>query len=556
MYTELNMWEFATKLAEETTANVQDVLKLKAQTQQDKNDLRAAALTYEEVGDYIQAINIYSQNKYYDSLVDLARRLNKLEVKALAACVNHFRKIGNLDLAAEMLVKMGDLKGLMALHIERQYWDEAFKLGETSPELVSMAYLPYAKWLSLNDKFVEAQEYFRKAGRVDLAVEVMEELSMNAVCENRFQDASFYYHLLSLEHFHCIPDNQEYKDMNSEDKLHYELYNHFKKISEVYFAYQSVVGYLLDPFTPHQNESLFNMCRFILNMLPIVSPYYDSKTRIITPISKEGCPPNLSIGLTLFALAKTSHKLNANHISYQVLDRLYHHYHLPIARDHIERMWILSKGRRKAGNSSEDAVAHLNVCFSCVTENPLIDWKWMGGSGNDGHPTDSNSCARCGEKFIRGFYRFENLPVVSFQCQDETVEKKVQALFHGIWEPQMKDAARWQENKSGGGDQLILVDEDPALASMDEIVHQGNGRIQQTTILKASDLSELTPSRVFIIDRKKKCFPPLYYKTVLADSAISMCRSCFHFFDTDDYEFLVLQGNCCPFCRSKIQETQ
>ena len=48
------------------------------------------------------------------------------------------------------------MKGLMALHVEMQKWDEAIKLVETHPEFAEMLYLPYADWLSLNDRFEEA----------------------------------------------------------------------------------------------------------------------------------------------------------------------------------------------------------------------------------------------------------------------------------------------------------------------------------------------------------------------------------------------------------------
>lgn len=44
----------------------------------------------------------------------------------------------------------------MALHVELHKWDEAFMLAKQNPDLESQIYLPYADWLSANDRFDEA----------------------------------------------------------------------------------------------------------------------------------------------------------------------------------------------------------------------------------------------------------------------------------------------------------------------------------------------------------------------------------------------------------------
>ena len=68
----------------------------------------------------------------------------------------------------------------------------------------SMIYLPYADWLSANDKFDEAQEAYKKAGRPDLSLRIIEFLTQNAISEKRYQDAAQYYWLLSTESLRLV----------------------------------------------------------------------------------------------------------------------------------------------------------------------------------------------------------------------------------------------------------------------------------------------------------------------------------------------------------------
>jgi intraflagellar transport protein 122 len=51
---------------------------------------------------------------------------------------------------------LGDIKGLMSLHVELNKWEEAFMLAKQNKDLEGMIYLPYADWLSANDRFDEA----------------------------------------------------------------------------------------------------------------------------------------------------------------------------------------------------------------------------------------------------------------------------------------------------------------------------------------------------------------------------------------------------------------
>ena len=60
-------------------------------------------------------------------------------------------------------------------------------------------YLPYAKFLASQDKFDEARAAYLRGGFPDRATKILEQLTHNAVMENRFSDAAFYYYQLSME---------------------------------------------------------------------------------------------------------------------------------------------------------------------------------------------------------------------------------------------------------------------------------------------------------------------------------------------------------------------
>jgi intraflagellar transport protein 122 len=88
--------------------------------------------------------------------------------------------------------------------VELHKWDEAFQLVDTRPDLAQDIYLPYAEWLAIQDRFDESQQAFIKAGRPDQASRMLEQLTHNAVTENRFNDAGYYYWLLAYEQLKLV----------------------------------------------------------------------------------------------------------------------------------------------------------------------------------------------------------------------------------------------------------------------------------------------------------------------------------------------------------------
>ena len=87
----------------------------------------------------------------------------------------------------------------MALNIELEKWEEALLLGKQNAELLDMVKLPYADWLCKNDRYEEALRAFKNLGRYDLTTKMLQTLSQNAVTENRFDDAAYYFWVLATE---------------------------------------------------------------------------------------------------------------------------------------------------------------------------------------------------------------------------------------------------------------------------------------------------------------------------------------------------------------------
>jgi len=59
-------------------------------------------------------------------------------------------------------------------------------LAKQNPEMEAQIYMPYADWLSAQDRFEEAQEAYKKAKRPDMSLKIIEFLASNAISEKRF----------------------------------------------------------------------------------------------------------------------------------------------------------------------------------------------------------------------------------------------------------------------------------------------------------------------------------------------------------------------------------
>ncbi|XP_031790943.1 intraflagellar transport protein 122 homolog [Piliocolobus tephrosceles] len=509
MYTDLCMFEYAKDfLGSGDPKETKMLITKQADWARNIKEPKAAVEMYISAGEHVKAIEICGDHGWVDMLIDIARKLDKAEREPLLLCATYLKKLDSPGYAAETYLKMGDLKSLVQLHVETQRWDEAFALGEKNPEFKDDIYMPYAQWLAENDRFEEAQKAFHKAGRQREAVQVLEQLTNNAVAESRFNDAAYYYWMLSMQCLDIAQDPAQ-KDMML-GKFH-----HFQRLAELYHGYHAIHRHTEDPFSVHRPETLFNISRFLLHSLPKDTPLGISKVKI------------------LFTLAKQSKALGAYKLARHAYDKLRGLY-IPARFQKSIELGTLTI-RAKPFHDSEELVP---LCYRCSTNNPLLN--------NLG-----NVCINCRQPFIFSASSYDVLHLVEFYLEEGITDEEAISLID-LEVPRPKQDNRQQEIANSSSQILRLVeskdsmgDEDPFTAKLS--FEQGGSEFVPVVVSRLV-LRSMSRQDVLI----KRWPPPLrwqYFRSLLPDVSITMCPSCFQMFHSEDYELLVLQHGCCPYCR-------
>ncbi|XP_068264576.1 intraflagellar transport protein 122 homolog isoform X2 [Nyctibius grandis] len=517
MYSDLRMFDCAKDfLGSGDPKDTKMLIKKQADWAKNINEPKAAVEMYLSAGEHMKAIEISGDHGWVDMLIEIARKLDKAEREPLSKCAFYFKKLDNPGYAAETYMKVGDLKALVQLHVETHRWEEAFALSEKHPEFKDDVYVPYAQWLAENDRFEEAQKAFHKAGRQGEAVRVLEQLTHNAVVESRFNDAAYYYWMLSMQ---CLDIAQENEQQKTEML---QKFHHFQHLAEVYHVYHSVQRYTEEPFSFHLPETLFNISRFLLHSLTKETPLGISKVN------------------TLFALAKQSKALGAYKLARHAYDKL-QGLQIPARFQKSIELGSLTI-RSKPFHDSEELVP---LCYRCSTNNPLLN--------NLG-----NVCINCRQPFVFSASSYEVLHLVEFYLEDGITDEEAVALID-LEAPRLnKRENKWQEMMSDHAQSLrlddntdITEDDDPFTAKLS--FEQGGSEFVPVIVNRA--VLQSMSRRDVLIKRWPKPLRWQYYRSLLPDASITMCPSCFQMFHTEDYELLVLQHNCCPFCRRRIDES-
>ncbi|PKU39300.1 hypothetical protein llap_10394 [Limosa lapponica baueri] len=517
MYSDLRMFDYAKDfLASGDPKDTKLLIKKQADWAKNINEPKAAVEMYLSAGEHMKAIEISGDHGWVDMLIEIARKLDKAEREPLLKCAFYFKKLDNPGYAAETYMKVGDLKALVHLHVETHRWEEAFALSEKHPEFKDDVYVPYAQWLAENDRFEEAQKAFHKAGRQSEAVRVLEQLTHNAVVESRFNDAAYYYWMLSMQ---CLDIAQE-NDQQKTEML--QKFHHFQRLAEIYHVYHSIQRYTEEPFSFHLPETLFNISRFLLHSLTKETPLGISKVN------------------TLFALAKQSKALGAYKLARHAYEKL-QGLQIPARFQKSIELGSLTV-RSKPFHDSEELVP---LCYRCSTNNPLLN--------NLG-----NVCINCRQPFVFSASSYEVLHLVEFYLEDGITDEEAVALID-LEAPRLnKRENKWKEMMSDNAQSLrlddstdIIEDDDPFTAKLS--FEQGGSEFVPVIVNRA--VLQSMSRRDVLIKRWPKPLRWQYYRSLLPDASITMCPSCFQMFHTEDYELLVLQHNCCPFCRRRIDES-
>ncbi|NXK98110.1 IF122 protein, partial [Formicarius rufipectus] len=511
MYSDLRMFDHAKDfLGSGNPKDTKMLIKKQADWAKNINEPKAAVEMYLSAGEHMKAIEVSGDHGWVDMLIEIARKLDKAEREPLDKCAFYFKQLDNPGYAAETYMKIGDLKALVQLHVETQRWEEAFALSEKHPEFKDDVYVPYAQWLAENDRFEEAQKAFHKAGRQREAVRVLEQLTHNAVVESRFNDAAYYYWMLSMQ---CLDIAQENKQQKTEML---QKFHHFQHLAEVYHVYHFIQRYTEEPFSFHLPETLFNISRFLLHSLTKETPLGISKVN------------------TLFALAKQSKALGAYKLARHAYEKL-QGLQIPARLQKSIELGSLTI-RSKPFHDSEELVP---LCYRCSTNNPLLN--------NLG-----NVCINCRQPFVFSASSYEVLHLVEFYLEDGITDEEAVALIDLEAPRVSKGENKWQEMMSDHAQSLrlndstdIIEDDDPFTAKLS--FEQGGSEFVPVVVSRA--VLRAMSRRDVLVKRWPKPLRWQYYRSLLPDASITMCPSCFQMFHTEDYELLILQHNCCPFCR-------
>jgi len=419
----------------------------------------------------------------------------------------------------------------MKLFIKLNRWDEAVKLaaeiGDSSAN--ATVYLPYAQWLASNDRFDDALNAYQSAGRPDMCLRMLEQLTHSAIVEKRFKDGGYYYWKLAQETLQLI--THEYDELNESDRENVKKFQMLQTKADLYFAYSFVHSYTDEPFTSLMPEALFQVSRFLLNTAgKMEMPFAVSRVFILYTLAKQ------SKILGAFKLAR---------FAYERLGLL----KVPLRwADQIDMSMMTIQA--KPYSDKEDL---LPACYRCGATNPLINSSGFG-----------DKCGNCGHRFLRSFVSFDILALVEFAPEDDVMDDEAEALIKGVsysggraLQGGADGIDKWQETDHGGDVQTMQFGDDVANDG-----GEGGDLFSRWLMNAATDatkyrpvtvdrkcLSSLRSSEVFIVRWKGKGLRNQYYKNMIPEISIALCENCNHFFHQEEYEISLLKGEGCPYCR-------
>uniref|UniRef100_T1G248 Intraflagellar transport protein 122 homolog n=1 Tax=Helobdella robusta TaxID=6412 RepID=T1G248_HELRO len=520
MYTDLRMFNMTKDLLADDDGSVDKraLMSKQAAWATSLNDLKSAAEMYMSAGEMGKAIDIMGHNGWSDMLIEVTRKLDKGDRTNLLKCANFLKALKQYAYAAEIFENTGDIASLVKLQTETEMWDEAIETAHKHPEFKKEIHYAHAIWLAEKDLFEDAQKAFHKAGKEQEAILVLEQLTDNAVLEKRFQDASYYHWLLSMQFLDSAATAKKQTDL-------LKKFNEYQRKADIYYAYHVIQRRVEEPFTFHSQDSLFNISRYLTNRLANESLLGVSKVYILYTLVKQGRH------LGAYKSARQAHEKFRSLLVPPMLQTLID----------VDCLCIKSK-------PFNDAEELLPVCYHCSSTNPLLS-------------KHGNVCVNCKHPFVFSFVYFETLPLIEFKLEDGLTDGEAMSLLE-LEAPQHSGKTvnrKRKDSKSGfdddddsndGGDDEDDNGDDFCIL---EYLSSSKSTKAKPVVVNRNHLKKLSLTDVIICKWKN----PLhfrYYKIAFTDVPIVKCDSCNRMFLKDDYELLMLQYGKCPFCRKAMEQ--
>uniref|UniRef100_A0A8R1EG47 Intraflagellar transport protein 122 homolog n=2 Tax=Caenorhabditis japonica TaxID=281687 RepID=A0A8R1EG47_CAEJA len=391
LFTDMRMFDDVQEVMSHASGETKKMLMRKrASWARDANQPKIAAEMLISSGDLDKATLLIIDNDWLELAIEISHRIDKSDLESMKKLAAYFIRKHEFGLASKIFQSINDTKSIVDMHVNAGHWTDAFAIADRHPRYVEDVYLPYARFLAERDRFEEAQKAFHRAGKEKEALHVLEQLTSNAVNENRFQDAGFYYWLLS----------QQYLDRSqSEENL--TLLAKAKeaaKLADAYYAYYPVFLFCSQPFSFERNENILNMARYLT-----FTPYID----------------NISKVFVYFTIAKIANEMGAYKSARNALDEL----NKLRVRSEFEldgQIEVMTLNIRAKPFSDAEGIQPM--CYRCGLNNPLL-----GGM----------SCIHCETPFIISFVTFDVLPLIEFKIEPDISTDEARELIES--EPPLSD---------------------------------------------------------------------------------------------------------------------
>lgn len=528
MYVDLQVWDIALKIAQESGQDTSLILRQRATLSLHTQDTATAAETYMALGDYMQAVLLYIKQGAWSTLAEKIGHIPKHEKRALQKASAAFQKFGHIDAYISTLEQMEDWTPLMSFYLEHALFDQALALSLRQPHLAPIFYLPYAQHLAAQEQYLEANTYFRRAGRIDETKRILTILIENAIDEERFSDASYLYWTLSKEikeaNFKTDgPSSIQASSIQAKKEIAI-----YEWMADMYYAYETVHRFVEDVFTEFSPENAFYAALFLIQNA------FDSIEEVShNQQQRRPLPDGIRQSHILTALRRQGKQMGAFGVARFATMSL-RRYALTVQEQDANAV----DGLLLRALPEQDDPSLQPYCACCARSNDMLH-------------RDGLHCATCLEPYLISFDSFRHLPLVQFKLPDDMTDEEAITILH-----QEADTTTTTSTTIPSSSHDLHRDGDDLFLEILATAERNNQLTFEPVQVTRHLLAMFDASSVFIqpaslISKNEKANK--YYKLMEPTMHITMCPHCHHFFHADEFEFLVLQrGNTCPFCRTPL----